>query len=244
MIEQGRVSSMPQLRTYQIPTPTEDASEDTYVTRKVTQDLIDQADEDLLCAIGCWRHNPHEPFSEICYLLHQSLEKWIKVAIQMSIARRPGVSHKNKHTKKPSEAKRFPPIHDIEILLSPFCKTPLIREMKFAKKECFPQRKTFSTAQINVRRWNAAGCVRTLSKIQRKKPDMSTVADILQADPIFMSSDYPNRVRYRENTGIKFNLNAQAFILKDAVFMARRLVKHWLKIRENRRLNAPTYFRM
>lgn len=71
---------MPRLRTNQIPIP----NEDTFETRKVAQDLLDQAEEDLFCALGCLRRNPHEPLNEICYLLHQSLEKWIKVALQMS----------------------------------------------------------------------------------------------------------------------------------------------------------------
>jgi len=88
---------MPPLQTYQIPNPDNKSK-----TREVAQELIDQAEEDLFCALGCWRHNPHEPFNEICYLLHQSLEKWIKVALQMSYG-------------------SFRPSHDLSVLLRPLC---------------------------------------------------------------------------------------------------------------------------
>lgn len=91
---------MPPLLTYQIPI----LKEDTYETRKAAQSLIDQADEDLFCALGCRRRNPHEPLNEICYLLHQSLEKWIKVAHQMSFG-------------------RYPHSHDLKELLLPFLKS-------------------------------------------------------------------------------------------------------------------------
>ncbi len=92
---------MPPLQTYQIPNPDNKSK-----AREVAQELIAQAEEDLFCALGCWRHNPHEPFNEICYLLHQSLEKWIKVALQMSYG-------------------SFRRSHNLGVLLRPLCTNKL-----------------------------------------------------------------------------------------------------------------------
>jgi hypothetical protein len=77
------------MQTYQIYNP------DNSVTRNTAQNLLDQADEDFLCAIGCLRNCQHDPLNEVCYLLHQSLEKWLKVALQMSNGNFPH-SHKIK----------------------------------------------------------------------------------------------------------------------------------------------------
>lgn len=72
---------MPSLCTYQIPNPKDSE------TRKIAQNLLDQAEEDLFFAIGCLRKNPFDPLNQVCYLLHQSLEKWVKVALHMSSGR-------------------------------------------------------------------------------------------------------------------------------------------------------------
>lgn len=172
---------MPPLRTYQIPDPDDNSNikeASQNLTREVAQNLIDQADEDLFCALGCWRHNHHEPFNEICYLLHQSLEKWLKVAHQMCFEKIP----------KGSAG------HDLKELVEPF--------------QTKPENKS-------------------------DKPDLSAVMRTLNAEIILTNRQYPNRVRYREDTGSKFGLNAQAYFLRDAVFITRRLVKRWLKAREN-----------
>ncbi len=176
MIEQERVSSMPQLRTYSITIPTEDTSEDTYVTRKVAQDLLDQAEEDLFCALGCLRRNPHEPLNEICYLLHQSLEKWIKVALQMSTG-------------------TFPHHHHLEKLLQPFC----------------------------------------IEESENNKPELKDVFRILSAEPALMGNNYPDHVRYRVRENgerVYRTLSPHARLLVDAVFLTRRLVKRWLKYKD------------
>ena len=47
------------------------------------QPFIDRAEEDLLCALSLYRHGAcgYSPLVTVCFLLHQSLEKWLKVFI-------------------------------------------------------------------------------------------------------------------------------------------------------------------
>ncbi len=49
------------------------------------QNLINQTEEDLLCAIFLYRRckNSYQPNPNICYLLHQTIEKWLKIYIQV-----------------------------------------------------------------------------------------------------------------------------------------------------------------
>lgn len=49
------------------------------------QNLINQTEEDLLCAIYLLRHckKEYQPVPNICYLLHQTIEKWLKIYIQV-----------------------------------------------------------------------------------------------------------------------------------------------------------------
>ena len=43
------------------------------------QSWIDRAEEDLLCAVFlCRQRINYSPLANICYLLHQSIEKWLK----------------------------------------------------------------------------------------------------------------------------------------------------------------------
>lgn len=172
---------MPPLRTYQIPIP----DDNIFETRKVAQNLIDQADEDLFCAIGCIRKNPHDHLNETCYLLHQSLEKWIKVAHQMSTG-------------------QFKPSHDFgKDLLPVFCDGNIVNN----------------------------------NSDKADKPDLHLVFDVLEQASVVMEKNYPDRVRYREHEKHNYNLNIQLAILLDAVFLARRLIKHWLKDKIKKEVN-------
>ena len=60
------------LQVYRLP---EDASPQ--------QPLIERAEEDLLCAVALYRQGACDylPLVTICYLLHQALEKWLKLLI-------------------------------------------------------------------------------------------------------------------------------------------------------------------
>jgi len=69
---------MSPLQPYRIPNPKNTK------TREMAQEVLDQAEEDLMFAISCLRkHRDSSPLNDICYLLNQSLEKWLKVAIQL-----------------------------------------------------------------------------------------------------------------------------------------------------------------
>lgn len=61
-----------ELRVYRLP---EDASSQ--------QCLVERAEEDLLCAISLYRNGScgYKPLVTVCYLLHQALEKWLKLFI-------------------------------------------------------------------------------------------------------------------------------------------------------------------
>lgn len=60
------------LRVYRLP---EEASSQ--------QPLIERAEEDLLCALALYRQGAcgYLPLVTVCYLLHQTLEKWLKLLI-------------------------------------------------------------------------------------------------------------------------------------------------------------------
>jgi len=60
------------LKVYRLP---EDASSQ--------QRLIERAEEDLLCAVALYRQGAcgYLPLVTTCYLLHQALEKWLKLLI-------------------------------------------------------------------------------------------------------------------------------------------------------------------
>jgi len=47
------------------------------------QPLIERAEEDLLCALSLYRQGTcgYSPLVTVCFLLHQALEKWLKVLI-------------------------------------------------------------------------------------------------------------------------------------------------------------------
>ncbi|MCX8171798.1 MAG: HEPN domain-containing protein [Candidatus Bathyarchaeota archaeon] len=47
------------------------------------QRLVDRAEEDLLCAVHLLRKPPFGRYTpaHVCYLLHQSIEKWLKVLL-------------------------------------------------------------------------------------------------------------------------------------------------------------------
>ena len=47
------------------------------------QRYIDRAEEDLLCAVGLCRRGTfgYIPLVNVCYLLHQAIEKWLKMLI-------------------------------------------------------------------------------------------------------------------------------------------------------------------
>lgn len=227
------------LSTYQIPNPNETDA------RKVAQSLIDQADEDLFCAIGCMRKNIHYPVNEICYLLHQSLEKWLKVAHQMSLAKPPSSKKKNKlHKQDSKDAKRFPHTHDIGGELLPFfCYgIPFLIKHKSTTHKYFPLKMSLRGRQPRYHRRHSMWQPLTQ---KRKKPNLNSVMLELNVEPILLSQSYPDAVRYRDGLQSKYDLNAQVNILVYSVFLTRTLVKRWLRVRvQARRSNAPTYVRM
>lgn len=51
--------------------------------RSSQQPLIERAEEDLLCAIALYRQRAcdYSPLVNVCYLLHQVIEKWLKLLI-------------------------------------------------------------------------------------------------------------------------------------------------------------------
>lgn len=54
-------------------------------TYKSQQHWIDRAEEDLLAAIYlCREKKQYSPHSTICYLLHQSIEKWLKAFLEIN----------------------------------------------------------------------------------------------------------------------------------------------------------------
>lgn len=60
------------LRVYELP--------DDYQSQ---QPFIERAEEDLLCAVMLSRHGAcnYLPLVTVCYLLHQAIEKWLKLLI-------------------------------------------------------------------------------------------------------------------------------------------------------------------
>lgn len=50
------------------------------------QVFIDRAEEDFLCALSMWRRGrcSHLPITNICYLLHQCIEKWLKAFLAIN----------------------------------------------------------------------------------------------------------------------------------------------------------------
>lgn len=53
--------------------------------RERAQNFLDQAEEDLLFATICLRtkHSGYQPINQINFLLHQSIEKWLKTMLQI-----------------------------------------------------------------------------------------------------------------------------------------------------------------
>ena len=67
------------MKTLQIKNPGE------IEPRERAQNFLDQAEEDLLFATICIRkkHRSYNPITQINYLLHQSIEKWLKTMLQI-----------------------------------------------------------------------------------------------------------------------------------------------------------------
>lgn len=65
-------SLKPALRVHELP---EDKS--------AQQQFIDRAEEDLVCAVSLYRRGAcgYSPLVTICFLLHQAIEKWLKLLI-------------------------------------------------------------------------------------------------------------------------------------------------------------------
>lgn len=60
---------------------------------KVQQSWIDRAEEDLLCAFMLCKSNiSYSPHANICYFLHQTVEKWLKAFLAVN-----GIAFPNTH---------------------------------------------------------------------------------------------------------------------------------------------------
>lgn len=60
---------------------------------KVQQSWIDRAEEDLLCAfLLCKNKTSYSPHANICYFLHQTIEKWLKAYMAIN-----GLAFRNTH---------------------------------------------------------------------------------------------------------------------------------------------------
>lgn len=61
------------------------------------QPYIERAEEDLLCAVSLYRRGAcgYLPLNNVCYLLHQAIEKWLKLFI--AVGRVEGVPTRGQH---------------------------------------------------------------------------------------------------------------------------------------------------
>ncbi|MDD5205078.1 MAG: HEPN domain-containing protein [Desulfobacterales bacterium] len=63
--------------------------------KAVHQPYVDRAEEDLLCAISLYRRGAcgYAPLNNVCYLLHQAIEKWLKLLIEVRVGTSPQKNH-------------------------------------------------------------------------------------------------------------------------------------------------------